>query len=138
MTMITREQVVAEARSWLGTPYRHQGRTKGLSVDCAGLVIGVCRALGLEAEDMEGYSSRPDGTLKAILYRQTEPVPIGGQQAGDVVLFHWNNEPVHVGLLTGPAAVIHSFATNRRVCEHAIDAQWRRKIVAYRKLRGVE
>ncbi len=28
---------------WLGTPYRHQGRRKGVGCDCLGLVLGVWR-----------------------------------------------------------------------------------------------
>jgi cell wall-associated NlpC family hydrolase len=30
-----RAAVVAEARSWLGTPFHHQGRVKAAGVDCA-------------------------------------------------------------------------------------------------------
>ncbi len=35
--------VVRTARTWLGTPYHHQGRLKGVGVDCAGLLIGVAQ-----------------------------------------------------------------------------------------------
>ena len=35
-----RDSIVAEARTWLDTPYLHQGRRKGHGVDCLGLVIG--------------------------------------------------------------------------------------------------
>ena len=35
--------VMRSARSWLGTPYRHQGARKGVGCDCLGLVRGVWR-----------------------------------------------------------------------------------------------
>lgn len=43
--------VLAEAETWLGTPYRHQGSRKGVGCDCLGLVRGIWRALyGREPE----------------------------------------------------------------------------------------
>ncbi|MFZ1680734.1 MAG: peptidase P60, partial [Rhizobiaceae bacterium] len=35
-----RRIVVAEAERWIGTPYRHQGSTRGVGCDCLGLVLG--------------------------------------------------------------------------------------------------
>lgn len=136
--MATRYDVVAEARTWLETPYRHQGRLKGVSVDCAGLIIGVCRAVGLPCEDMTGYTKRPDGTLKGFVEKQTEVVAPGAEQPGDLILLHWRNDPVHLAILTGPDVIIHAFAINRKVCEHAIDEKWRAQIACYRKFIGVQ
>jgi len=42
-----RAAVVAEARTWLNTPYHHRGAIKGVGVDCAMLLIEVYRACGL-------------------------------------------------------------------------------------------
>lgn len=42
-----RAAVVAAARSWLGTPYHHQGRVKGAGVDCAMLLAEVYCEAGL-------------------------------------------------------------------------------------------
>jgi NlpC/P60 family putative phage cell wall peptidase len=54
---ITPDLIVAEARSWIGTPYRHQASLKGVGCDCLGLVRGVWRALyGEEPERMPPYS----------------------------------------------------------------------------------
>jgi cell wall-associated NlpC family hydrolase len=36
-----RSAVVAEALSWLGTPYHHHGRIKGAGVDCAQILLAV-------------------------------------------------------------------------------------------------
>ncbi|TDV04694.1 NlpC/P60 family protein [Paraburkholderia caballeronis] len=136
--MVTREQIVSEARSWVDTPYRHQGRLKGIAVDCAGLVVCVVRACGLAAQDVAGYSRRPDGSLADVVYAQTLPVGVGAQLPGDVVLFHWDNTPTHLAFLTDADSIIHAFAINRRVCEHRIDDKWRSHIMAYRKISGIE
>jgi NlpC/P60 family putative phage cell wall peptidase len=54
---ITADSVVAEARSWIGTPYQHQASLKGVGCDCLGLVRGVWRAtIGAEPEPMPPYA----------------------------------------------------------------------------------
>jgi NlpC/P60 family putative phage cell wall peptidase len=136
--VLTRQQVIDQARTWLGTPYRHQGRLKGVAVDCVGLLVGVATELGVPATDMTGYTRRPDGQLVPNLYAQTEPVQPGQQQPGDIVVFHWRNDPVHLAILTGPNSIIHAFAINRKVCEHSMDERWLRQISAFRKIPGVE
>jgi hypothetical protein len=42
--MVTREQIVAEVRGWVGTPVRHQGQRKGVAADCKGWPL-ACRSL---------------------------------------------------------------------------------------------
>src|SRR3954451_5564191 len=44
--VITRTAIVAEARAWIGTRYRHQASLKGVGCDCLGLVRGVWRGGG--------------------------------------------------------------------------------------------
>ena len=45
--MTERNRVCAIARSWLGTPYHHMGRIKGVGVDCAMFPLEVYREAGL-------------------------------------------------------------------------------------------
>ena len=47
MTPAQRAAVVAEAATWLHTPYHHHARIKGVGVDCAQLLLAVYPALGL-------------------------------------------------------------------------------------------
>ena len=49
---VSREQrIIAAARGWIGTPYRHQASLKGVGADCLGLVRGVWReVMGDEPE----------------------------------------------------------------------------------------
>ena len=55
--IIVRDAVIAEAKTWLNTPYHHQACIKGVGVDCAMLLVAVYRACGLiPAIDPRPYS----------------------------------------------------------------------------------
>jgi cell wall-associated NlpC family hydrolase len=118
--MTTRAEVVAEARTWLGTPWVHQHRTKGVAVDCAGLVICVARDLGLVPPgfDFNGYTRSPDGTLLAVCEQYMHRIPREQLQPGDVVVVSMKGEPQHMGIV---ADYVHSglsivHATNAGAC----------------------
>ncbi len=57
-----RQAVIAEARTWLKTPYHHGARVKGAGVDCALLLAEVYAAAGLIPQIDPGYYS-PDWHL---------------------------------------------------------------------------
>lgn len=123
--MKTRAEVVAEARSWAGTPWVHQQRTKGAAVDCAGLVIGVARALGLVPEcfDIQGYVRVPDGSLLDRCGEVMTRIDKATMQPGDVLVVATDSEPAHMGILGdyrhGGLSLIHA-ANNRGVIEHRL------------------
>ena len=97
-----RAAIVAEARSWLKTPYVHQHRAKGHAVDCAGLVIGVARALGIVSPDFDvnGYERTPDGkSLLAECDKFMARVPLADLRPGDVVVGRWGRDPQHMGIV---------------------------------------
>jgi cell wall-associated NlpC family hydrolase len=130
--------VQAEARGWVGVPFRHQGRGVG-GVDCAGVVIETARALGLPHEDWRGYSRHPDGhTLEAILdrclVRAEAPTP------GGVLLFRFDSLPQHVAVATerhGRLYMVHSYSRIGRVVEHGLDEAWERQLVRAYRWEGV-
>jgi hypothetical protein len=85
MLTINREDVIAEARKWIGTRWVHQGRSQ-MGVDCAGLVVLVGQSARFAREDMLGYRRSPDGVLfRQHIFKQTtfEPQP----RAGSIGLF---------------------------------------------------
>ena len=126
--MITGQVVVDEARTWIGTPFQHQGREKGRAVDCAGLVAGVAQALGFEIADMTGYARQPFGNmLKAIC--EAQGVKVDKPQPGDILLMRFVREPQHLAIHAGET-IIHSYQRAGKVSEHRIDNAWRDRIVA--------
>lgn len=134
---ITREQFVAEARDWLGTPYQHQGRLKGTACDCIGLVIGVSRAVGLDIPDAPDYGRRPDGRLCGALEAHLARIALQEAKGGDVLLFAWHATPIHVAILTDADHFIHAYLPNRRVVESRLDEKTRRHVVAAYRIPGV-
>jgi cell wall-associated NlpC family hydrolase len=131
-----RAKIVAEARSWIGTPFHHQGRLKGVGVDCAGLVIEVGRALGLDVVEETGYPPIPDGvSMQRSCDAQLRRIDNYGP--GDVVLFAFGRHPQHLGIIgnypLGGNSLIHAYAPNGRVVETIFDSVWtRRTVQAYR------
>lgn len=113
--LVTRDQIVAEARSWAGTPTRHQGQRKGVATDCKGLVVGVGLELGLpEASTIDarvrnyrrGFNARDllDGLARSLI-RVAEPQP------GDVlaILLGRDIYPRHLAILTKPGWIMHAY-----------------------------
>jgi cell wall-associated NlpC family hydrolase len=47
MSASQRAAVVAEAKTWIGTPYHHAADVKGHGVDCAMLLVRIYGDLGL-------------------------------------------------------------------------------------------
>lgn len=149
--MVSRAQVVSEARSWLGTRYRHQAHMKGVATDCGGLVYSVGLALGLlppvaslpEAGRFKGYGRvAHNGSLVDACELLLEPVAIEVARAGDVVLLKFNVEPQHVAILAdykyGGLSLIHAYAHARKVVEARLDEAWTNRIHAAYRFPGVE
>lgn len=133
--IVTREALVAEARSWIGTRYRHQASLKGVGCDCLGLVRGVWRAcIGDEPELPPPYApdwaeARGRDTLVEAATRHLAAVPRDAFSAGDVLLFRYRDGCVakHAAIATGDATMIHAH-DGACVCEVAITPWWRRRI----------
>ena len=142
--MITRDHIVAETRSWLGTPYRHQASLKGVGCDCLGLVRGVWRAvIGEEPERAPPYA--PDWAeaargepLAEAAARNLVAIDRDSFAARDVLLFRWRvNLPAkHAAIVTAPALMVHAH-DGAAVAEVAIAPWWRRRIAYAFRFPGV-
>jgi NlpC/P60 family putative phage cell wall peptidase len=129
--------IVALARSWIGTPYVHQGSVKGAGCDCLGLLRGVWRELhGDEAEDIPPYLPDFDAsggeTLRDGLARHLSSIALADIGPGDVVLFRMvagasARHCAIVGERDGVLTLIHA-RQNKRVGEEALTGFWRKKL----------
>lgn len=101
--MITREDIVREARALIGTKFRHQGRDPETGIDCLGLLVCVARALGHEpTSDFTNYPRRPDPQkLLAGLRGELTEIAIDEARDGDVVMIRLprEEEATHLGIL---------------------------------------
>jgi cell wall-associated NlpC family hydrolase len=132
---VTRQDIVAAARGYLGVRWHHQGRSKA-GVDCLGLVVVVAHELGLSTADSTDYGRLPDGMrLRNELARHLEFVR-GPGEPGDVLLFRFERRPMHVGIVSD-IGLIHAFANLRKVVEHRLDDAWRARVVSAFRFPGV-
>lgn len=135
---ITRMDVVAEARTWLDTPFQHQGALRGVACDCIGLVksIGMQFKLmdydpnSVEAQLYANYSMMPDSKkMREALSRWFVPIPVTEAKEADFYFMAWTREPQHVALVTDHG-IIHSYSGVGKVVEHGLDDRWRTRITA--------
>lgn len=140
--MIPRETVVAEARSWAGVRWLHQGRNRH-GIDCIGLVVVVRRGLGIGDYDIAGYPRAPDGTFMSHFFNAGGVrVGIIKAQPADLLLFKDAKSPCHVGIVTarngGTMHMIHAYASRHKVVEEPVINEWQQKWVAAVQMPGVD
>lgn len=136
--MTIRQDIVATARSALGIPFVHQGRSLTRGVDCIGLVIGVMHKLGLSDFDFQAYSRMPPADLMTKTMREIlQVIPRNEVQPGDLFRFNVAGEPIHVGIATD-VGVIHAVQSASGVVEHRLDHAWEKRIVETYRIPGVE
>lgn len=140
MSAEMRARALAIATSWLGTPYRHQGSTKGIGCDCLGLIRGVWRELrGAEPEEPGAYATTwslragPD-RLMAAAARHLLPIETAQALPGDVLLFRWRAgaPATHCAVVDDGGRLIHAYQ-GASVVSTALPKSWRGRIAgAYR------
>lgn len=147
--MATRADVVSQARTWLGTPFRHQSAMKGVACDCVGLIRGVAAEVGLFSPDVD--------TLKRILRytRLANPrkmraglelfmTEVAGSDVrdGDVAWLGWSRgRPMHLAFrataLDGRPTLIHAFSLAGKVVEHGFAAEWTVLVDSHWRIPGI-
>lgn len=139
-----RAAVVAEARSWIGTPYVLQARVKGAGVDCASLIAEVLIASNLaEREELGVYSHdwfhhsenerymlrllrHAAKTMEAVAYRSTEILP------GNLVLTRAARSRVfnHGGIVTKWPFLVHAVAPGVEEIDASRHEMWTYQTIA--------
>ena len=56
-------------------------------------------------------------------------IPVADATLADIYFMAWGREPQHVALITDKG-IIHSYSGVGKVVEHALDEDWKRRIVA--------
>ena len=93
--------VVAEAKTYLGTPYAWGG-TSRKGIDCSGLVVRVWEKV---------YKVTPPRTSQLQWsWRKLRTVPLSQVQAGDLIFWSWpvGTAPGHVAIAIDADTVIHA------------------------------
>ncbi|HEY7764986.1 MAG TPA: NlpC/P60 family protein [Aestuariivirgaceae bacterium] len=128
-------QVIAAARSWIGTPYRHQASLKLIGADCLGLVRGIYRELYCrEPEPAPAYSAdwaeaSAVETMAEAARRHLLEIGLDDLAAGDVALFRWRDRcpAKHAAIMTSATTMVHA-QRGSTVCEIDVTSWWRRRV----------
>jgi NlpC/P60 family putative phage cell wall peptidase len=144
-TVLTRAAIVAEARTWIGTPYRHQASLRGVGCDCLGLVRGIWRNLiGPEPESVPVYAAdwAEAGGVESFADaagRHLRPMGVRDFRPGDVLLFRWRERTIakHAAIAATPEAMIHAH-DGIAVCEVPLSPWWCRRLAYVFRFPGVE
>lgn len=139
--MITPQQLIDEARKLIGTPWRHQGRSKH-GVDCVGLVLLSAKNAGLSLAEygvrdqaVYGRGAQPLLLEKVETYCQKLDEPIPGCLL--FFRFYHDRHPKHFGIFTERGTMIHADAKRGLVVEHGHRAHWKEQTHSCWLLPGV-
>ena len=142
--VISGSHVYLKARELVGSPYVHQGRMKGVGIDCLGVVIWAAQNLGLDITDVSNYPRNPDGTMKDKIAAVCPTIQI---QPGALLVFAISEYPQHCGIVSSyqppyssfgeGLGLIHAWDIADQVVEHWLNDEWRDRIVGCYGLPGV-
>lgn len=113
-----RDAVIAEAMTWLRTPFRHQARMKGRSggVDCAGLLLATYESTGctphIQPEEYVMQCMLHDRRERfvEVLERYGKEIPEQQAKRADAVVWRVGRSYSHGAILLEdwPGLVIHA------------------------------
>lgn len=116
MTALERQQrdaVVAEAMSWLKTPYHHEARVKGAGVDCAQLLYAVY----VEGAGLIPPFALPPYRPQYGLHRSDEIYlswiekfarPVTEARPGDLVTYQFGRTRSHAAIVVAWPQIVHA------------------------------
>ncbi|MFA5662406.1 C40 family peptidase [Castellaniella sp.] len=135
-----RDEIVAEARTWIGTPWRHHGRNRA-GIDCVGLGVVVASRLGITDYDSLDYGRKPVPGLVDHIRLVADEIPIDSAMPGDFFLIRDQGYPFHVAFVSekhGVKHIIHAHARRRKVVEEPFAHEWPGLIMSAWRLKGVQ
>lgn len=133
--MIDPNRVPVVCRRYLGTPWKHLGRTRTEGLDCIGFVLCAYRDLGAPIQDPGLYypeifweSAIIDQLM--IEVRKKFSFVISAPQAGDLLVFSVNQKVAgHLGVFAGNQAFYHA-VKGSGVRESLLEAGWAKRMMA--------
>lgn len=128
---MNRNEIITEARSWLGTKWHHQAALKGVACDCVGLIRGIYSVLVEPITVKVNYSQewplfRSEEKMHQQVKKYFTEIPLSEAKPGDILLFGFGKGPAyHAGILSYDDFIIHTWRDVGKVVESRYDDQWR-------------
>jgi len=115
-----RQYVVDEAKTWLGTPYQHKGRVKGIGCDCGGIVYQIYNPLigpfkPFPKDYAQDWSVHRDDDvyMDFILPYVTE---VQKPFLGGLAMFKIGRNFCHAAIITGRNKYLHAWGRTQHGC----------------------
>ena len=125
-----RKEIIREARTWLGTPYKYGEEKKGICTDCSGMVMQVFLAFDYRI---------PRNSAKQAEYcrriKESEIAP------GDLVFFATGKDPEkvsHVGIIVDEESFIHASSSKGVVISKLTNPWYAKRLLMYGRLPQLE
>lgn len=125
-----RKEIIKEARTWLGTPYKYGEESKGVCTDCSGMVMHVFLAFDYHI---------PRNSAKQAEYcrkiRKEDAAP------GDLVFFATGKDPekvTHVGIVVDEESFIHASSSKGVVISKLTNPWYAKRLRMFGRLPQLE
>lgn len=118
----TRQQVVDEALSWIGTPFHDMAGVKGVGTDCLHLILKTYVAVGLVKDFNPQYKPQ-------WFQHRDEPLFLLGLQEngarkiapdvtlpGDILMYKFGRHAAHGGIVIDANTIVHAYKLVGHVC----------------------
>lgn len=126
--MRLRDKIIAEARSWIKTPYVQQADVKGGGVDCSMLLVRCWVDSGI----VYPFEPRPypanwhmhHSTERYLDWMENVGIEVEHPQPGDVAIFRFGRCFSHGGIIVENNQLISASSTHRRVVRSNLNEPW--------------
>lgn len=128
------------AGRYIGLPFLERGRDRG-GLDCWGLVRLVMaeqfgRALPSFADGYKAVARAADvADVFGRVLPLWDPVPAGGEEAGDVVVLRLRGAPMHVGMVLGDRQMLHVERGIDSAIESYAGPRWAERVYGFYRYR---
>lgn len=125
---LLRPQIVKEALSWIGTPYKYGAQEKGKSTDCSGLVLMVYKEIT--------QIKLPRNSLKQAEF--CEKLNNKNVKPGDLIFFALDGkkEISHVGIMIDDHQFVHASASKGVIVSSIKTPYYERNFKMYGRVPG--
>lgn len=133
-------KAVDEAHTWLGTPYHHQGRVKGVGTDCAMLLCEIFHICGMvpyidpTPYPMDWHLHRGEERYLDWVEKYADPVEV--PQPGDVALYSFGRTISHGAIVIDWPTIIHAYRGEGVVLADGEKGALEGRLVGFWRIRG--
>lgn len=122
----SRQRVLQEALSWVGTPWVHAARVKGAGVDCGQFLAEVYQRAGVRERvdtpsvyPQDWALHRSEALFVGVVEQYARKVPEG--LPGDMALFRFGRCVSHGAIVLEWPRIIHAYLNRRSVVEDSLE-----------------